>query len=45
MVLLENIGEQFEGRILGIYVLCALVLLLFLKKKLKHQPVGSLILS
>lgn len=25
MVLLENIGEQFEGRILGIYVFYALV--------------------
>lgn len=41
----ENIGEQFEGRILGIYVLCALVLFFILKKKLKHQPVGSLTFS
>lgn len=34
MVLLEDTGEQFEGRILGIYVLYALVLSFFLKKKL-----------
>lgn len=42
---MEDTGEQFEGTILGIYVLCALVLSFFLKRKLKHQPAASLIFS